>query len=64
MSIDYLTNDPIIPTNQKYCVLSLYMNEDKKVIKCVKVSGAFHTLEEAQEIRNALNKITCFHLIN
>jgi len=49
MSIDYLTNDPIIPTNQKYCVLSLYMNEDKKVIKCVKVSGAFSTLVEAQE---------------
>jgi DNA repair exonuclease SbcCD ATPase subunit len=49
MSIDYLTNDPIIPTNQKYSVLSLYMNEDKKVIKCVKVSGAFPTLEEAQE---------------
>jgi hypothetical protein len=49
MSIDYLTNDPIIPTNQKYCVLSLYMNDDKKTIKCVKVSGAFSSLEEAQE---------------
>jgi hypothetical protein len=49
MSIDYLTNDPIIPTNQKYCVLSLYMNDDKKAIKCVKVSGAFLSLEEAQE---------------
>jgi hypothetical protein len=49
MSVDYLTNDPIIPSNQKYCVLSLWMNEDKKEIKYVKVSGAFLSLEEAQE---------------
>lgn len=49
MSIDYLTNDPIIPPNQKYCVLSLWMDEDKKTIKYEKVSGAFCTLEEAQQ---------------
>lgn len=49
MSVDYLTNDPIIPNEQKYCALSLWMDDDKKLIKYVKVSGAFLSLEEAQE---------------
>lgn len=28
--VDYLIKDSIIPENQKYCVMSLFMNEDKK----------------------------------
>ncbi len=49
MSVDYLTKDAIIPPNQKYCVMSLWMDDDKKTIKYLKVSGAFLTVEEAQE---------------
>lgn len=48
-SVDYLTNDPIIPDNQKYCCLSLFMMPNKKDIQLMKVSGAFNTVEEAQE---------------
>ena len=49
MSVDYLTKDAIIPPNQKFCVMSLWMDDDKKSIKYLKVSGAFLTVEEAQE---------------
>lgn len=49
MSVDYLTKDALIPPNQKYCVMSLWMDDDKKTIKYLKVSGAFLTVEEAQE---------------
>jgi len=47
--VDYLTKDPIVPTNQNYCCMSLFMNDDKKTIKLIRVSGAFKTIEEAQE---------------
>lgn len=47
--VDYLLRDAIIPDDQKYCVLSFWMNEDKKTIKLHRVCGAFKTLEEAQE---------------
>jgi len=48
-SIDYLINDPIIPEKQKFCCMSLWMSDDKKSIKCLKISGAFQTIEETQE---------------
>lgn len=48
-NIDYLLKDSIIPDNQNFCCMSLWMNEDKKTIKAIRVSGAFKTLEEAQE---------------
>ena len=47
--VDYLTNDSILPENQKYCVMSLFMDDDKKTIKYIRVSGAFLTVEQAQE---------------
>jgi len=47
--VDYLTKDPIIPNNQNFCCMSLFMNEDKKTIKAIRVSGSFKTIEEAQE---------------
>lgn len=47
--VDYLIKDSILPENQKYCVMSLFMNEDKKKIKYIRVSGGFKTIEEAQE---------------
>jgi hypothetical protein len=47
--VDYLTKDPIVPTNQNYCCMSLFMNDDNKTIKLIRVSGAFKTIEEAQE---------------
>lgn len=49
MSTDYLTKDAIIPTNQNFCCMSLFMDDNKKTIKYIKVSGAFNTVEEAQE---------------
>jgi hypothetical protein len=47
--VDYLTKDPIIPNNQNFCCMSLFMNDDKKTIKAIRVSGSFKTIEEAQE---------------
>ena len=48
-SIDYLPKDAIIPENQNFCCLSLWMTEDKKTIKFMKVSGAFKNIEDATE---------------
>lgn len=48
-SPDYLPKDAILPENQNFCCLSLFMNDDKKSIKCLKVSGAFKDLEDAKE---------------
>lgn len=47
--VDYLIKDSILPENQNYCVMSLFMNEDKNIIKYIRVSGGFKTIEEAQE---------------
>jgi hypothetical protein len=47
--VDYLTKDPIIPNNQSFCCMSLFMGDDKKTIKAIRVSGSFKTIEEAQE---------------
>ena len=47
--VDYLIKDSILPENQNYCVMSLFMNEDKNIIKYIRVSGGFKTLEEGQE---------------
>jgi DNA repair exonuclease SbcCD ATPase subunit len=48
-SPDYLPKDAILPENQNFCCLSLFMNDDKKTIKCLKVSGAFKDIEDAKE---------------
>ena len=56
MSVDYLTEDPIVPPNQKFVVLSFWMNEDMKNVKLVKVSGAFPTIEEAQDQVKVITK--------
>jgi len=47
--VDYLLKDPIIPDNQNFCCMSLWLSDDKKTIKYIRVSGAFKTIEEAQE---------------
>ena len=47
--VDYLTKDSILPENQNFYVMSLFMSEDKKIIKYIRVSGGFTTIEEAQE---------------
>lgn len=47
--VDYLLKDPIIPDNQKFCCMSLWLSDDKKTVKYIRVSAAFKTLEEAQE---------------
>jgi hypothetical protein len=47
--VDYLTKDPIVPSNQNFCCMSLFMADDKKTIKAIRVSGSFKTIEEAQE---------------
>lgn len=47
--VDYLTKDPIVPNNQNFCCMSLFMSDDKKTIKAIRVSGSFKTIEEAQE---------------
>lgn len=46
---DYLIKDAIVPDGQNYCVMSLFMNDNKKDILCIKVAGAFKTVDEAQE---------------
>lgn len=47
--VDYLTNDSILPDNQNYCTMSLFMNDDKTTIKYIRVSGGFVTIDQAQE---------------
>lgn len=47
--VDYLSKDSILPENQNYCVMSLFMSEDKKTIKYIRVSCSFNTVELAQE---------------
>lgn len=47
--IDYLLKDPIIPDNQNFCCMSLWLSDDKKTIKYIRVSGSFKTIEEAKE---------------
>lgn len=47
--VDYLLKDPIIPDNQNFCCMSLWLSDDKKTIKYIRVSGSFRTIEEAQE---------------
>jgi chromosome segregation ATPase len=47
--VDYLVKDPIIPDNQNFCCMSLWMNENKRNVKAIRVSGSFKTIEEAQE---------------
>jgi hypothetical protein len=56
MSVDYLTEDPIVPPNQKFVVISFWMNEDMKSVKLFKVSGAFQTVEEAQDQLKVISK--------
>ena len=48
-SPDYLPKDAILPENQNFCCLSLFMNDDMKTIKYLKVSGAFKNIEDAKE---------------
>ena len=48
-TVDYIPKDAIIPENQNFCCLSLWMSDDKKNIKFVKVSGGFKNLEDAKE---------------
>lgn len=47
--VDYLLKDPIVPDNQKFCCMSLWLSDDKKTVKYIRVSASFKTLEEAQE---------------
>lgn len=47
--VDYLLKDPIIPDDQKFCCMSLWLSDDKKTIKYIRVSASFKTIEEAQE---------------
>ena len=49
-SVDYLLKDAIIPDNQNYCCVSLFMNEDKTEIKYIKVSGGFKTVEDLNNV--------------
>jgi hypothetical protein len=46
--VDYLVEDSIVPSNQKFCALSIWLNEDKTKVKLFKVSGAFRYLNEAE----------------
>lgn len=47
--VDYIPKDAILPENQNFCCLSLWMDDDKKTIKYVKVSGGFKNLDDAKE---------------
>jgi len=48
-TVDYIPKDAILPENQNFCCLSLWMDDDKKTIKFIKVSGGFKELEDAKE---------------
>ena len=48
-AVDYIPKDAILPENQNFCCLSLWMDDDKKTIKYVKVSGGFKNLDDAKE---------------
>jgi hypothetical protein len=47
-AVDYLVEDSIVPSNQKFCALSIWLNDDKTKVKLFKVSGAFKYLNEAE----------------
>ena len=47
--VDYIPKDAILPENQNFCCLSLWMDDDKKTIKYVKVSGGFKNFDDAKE---------------
>ena len=62
LSVDYLLKDAIIPDDQNFCCLSFFLNEDNSRVKLFRVSGAFKTLEEAQEQAKLLeNKVVGLH---
>lgn len=46
--VDYLIEDSIVPQNQKYCFLSIWLNDDKSKITAFKVSGLFRYFNEAE----------------
>jgi hypothetical protein len=56
MSVDYLTEDPIVPPNQKFVALSLWMNDDMKSVKLLKVNGAFSSIEEVEDQLKIITK--------
>lgn len=46
--VDYLVEDTIVPSNQKFCALSIWLNDDKTKVKLFKVSAAFKYVNEAE----------------
>jgi hypothetical protein len=60
---DYLPKDTLVKDNQKYVCFSIWMNDDKKTIKFIKVSGAFNTMEETQEQTQLLKEPGHFNFV-
>ena len=57
-NIDYLTEDTIIPKNQKYvCISFLSDKENKTTLNGIKIRGVFATIEEASEHAKKLQSI-------
>ena len=62
MSTDYLTEDSLLPSGQKFlCVSFLSDPENKISLKGVKVRGVFSTVEEASEQAKKLQGIDPVH---
>lgn len=62
MSKDYLTEDSLLPSSQKFvCISFLSDTENKLSLKGVKVRGAFNTVEEASEHAKNLQSIDQAH---
>lgn len=62
MSTDYLTEDSLLPSGQKFLCISFLSDPENKVsLKGVKVRGAFNTVEEASEQAKKLQGIDPAH---
>ena len=62
MSVDYLSEDTLVPSGQNYlCVSFLKDPEGKKSLRGVKVRGVFDKAEEAQEFAKKLQAVDPLH---
>lgn len=61
-SVDYLTEDNVLPEGQKFVCVSFLSDPDNKIsLKGIKVRGVFSELEKASEHAKKLQEIDNYH---
>ena len=48
--IDYLSNDSIIPENQRYSVMSLFMDDNKEIDRNLAIEWCKQNINDAKEV--------------